>query len=591
MISDNDVSANSDSAKCDSKKRRRFGRVRDADKKMRRQSHEIGNDCNCTRYQCFKNTTDKHRSDIINYFNSLKSWDEQSSYLTGLISLVPVLRRKNRQKEGEANFRACSFFYKIRVKQELGIKELPICLKAFCAFHGITRRRVATIQNSLKLSGKSPVDGRGKHQNRKHKLSAETVNNIITHIKSFKGRNSHYSIGKSKRLYLPQELTISKMYSMYKKLYPQHIVSYQSYRDIFNTKFNIAFGYPRSDTCSICDENAATLKMLNAKLVACSGDEATNKLNSEVKKLETARMLHLKKAETFYERKRCARKQSRKEEYVEAICMDYIKNLPLPNIATNDVYYKRQLSFFGFNVHCLSNADAIFYAYTEVIAKKGSNEVVSFLDNYITEFLDPRIKILRIFCDSCGGQNKNFTLFRYLHYLVHTRKRFEKVHVTFPIRGHSYMECDKNTGLINTKAVTETPNDWIEVIKSSRCKPSPFKVISVDQSMVRDWASFLEPLYAKKCPFLSRPIRELEVRYEHERMIFHRDSYNGLWTSSIVTLAKRKTIRGPPLQEGEFYYPQQAYQGMFLTNLLILSLLMKLSIQLQFHSKKKSMRT
>ena len=30
------------------------------------------------------------------------------------------------------------------------------------------------------------------------------------------------------------------------------LVSYESYRTIFNTKFHIGFGYPRKDTCSVC---------------------------------------------------------------------------------------------------------------------------------------------------------------------------------------------------------------------------------------------------------------------------------------------------------------------------------------------------
>lgn len=32
-------------------------------------------------------------------------------------------------------------------------------------------------------------------------------------------------------------------------------LSLESYRNIFNKNFNIGFGYPRSDTCSYCDEN------------------------------------------------------------------------------------------------------------------------------------------------------------------------------------------------------------------------------------------------------------------------------------------------------------------------------------------------
>lgn len=37
------------------------------------------------------------------------------------------------------------------------------------------------------------------------------------------------------------------------------LVSYSPYRDIFNAKYNTAFGYRQSDTCPICDKNTATL--------------------------------------------------------------------------------------------------------------------------------------------------------------------------------------------------------------------------------------------------------------------------------------------------------------------------------------------
>lgn len=241
--------------------------------------------------------------------------------------------------------------------------------------------------------------------------------------------------------------------------------------------------------------------------------------------------------------------------------MDFQKNLPVPNISTNDVYYKRQLSFFSFNIHRLSDGDSVFYTYSEETAKKGANEVCSFLEDYVTHHLSSDVENLTIFCDSCGGQNKNFTTFRYLHHLVHTKKRFKTITVVFPIRGHSYMECDKNMGLINSKARTQHPKDWIEIFRAARCKPAPFKIEEVDQSMVRDWNSFLSSKYTKKCPFLSRPIRELKVSANHPRMIFHRDSYNGNWTSSVMTLPTRRQIRGPPLSAREFLYPPRAYDG------------------------------
>lgn len=106
-------------------------------------------------------------------------------------------------------------------------------------------------------------------------------------------------------------------------------------------------------------------------------------------------------------------------------------------------------------MHRLSDVDSAFYVYTEIVSKEVSNGVVSFLEEYISEVLDQSIQ---------SNQNKSFTLFKYLHYVLHNKKRFEQVRITFPIRGHSYMECDKNVDLTNTKAMTGVPNNWMEVI-------------------------------------------------------------------------------------------------------------------------------
>lgn len=366
---------------------------------------------------------------------------------------------------------------------------------------------------------------------------------------------------KQKKMYLPEELNIKKMYTMYKEKFPDNPISYETYRAIFNTKFNISFGYPRSDTCSSCDEFVAKLAVLNARNANVTLQEK-EKIQNEIKQITVENEVHKKKAETFYTRKRSARKYSLTHIEAEAICMDFQKNLPLPNITTGEVYYKRQLSFYSFNIHRLSDAHSVFYTYTEITANKGANEVCSFLHDYITNHLPQYVKHITIFCDSCAGQNKNFTIFRYTHYLVHSLHRFESVKMVFPIRGDSYMECDKNMGLINCKARAELPEDWVEIFSAARCKPTPFNVERVDMSLVRDWNTFLEPIYIKKCPFMSRPIRELKVSQLHPRIIEHRDSYNGMWTSSIVTQNRRKRQNEPVLAPNEFLFPNKAYNGM-----------------------------
>jgi len=70
--------------------------------------------------------------------------------------------------------------------------------------------------------------------------------------------------------YLSPELTVSKMYHLYKVWCHDKnttAVSERTYRDIFNSKFNL--GSPKSDTCSLCD--SGTDAVSDHKLRADSG--------------------------------------------------------------------------------------------------------------------------------------------------------------------------------------------------------------------------------------------------------------------------------------------------------------------------------
>ncbi|XP_039290187.1 uncharacterized protein LOC120352657 [Nilaparvata lugens] len=492
------------------KKRKSFGRMTDVAKKLCLSSHETGEDCHCKKLKCFESVTPDIRRTLISDFNQIKTYDEQSVYLCGLIACKPVTRHRPRKPENDADFHSYSYTYKVRALKNNDLCEIPVCYKVFLSLHGITAKRVQTLQEALKTTGKAPLDKRGKHENRPNKILEEVADSVFEHIKSFQARQSHYSLAKSKKLYLPDDLNVKKMYNMYKEKFPDHKVSYEKYREIFNSKFNISFGYPRSDTCSFCDKVSVQIDALNDKIKKTNPDlNEYKELSVELESLQTKKELHLRKAKTFYDRKRAARQEAQKNPQKEAIAMDFEKNLPVPNIQTNDVYYRRQLSFYMFNVHVLSTAEAVFYTYPEVCGKKGSDDVSSVLFDFIFNHLDPQVEELTIFCDSCGGQNKNYTIFRLIHYIVHFIKRLKSIKLVFPVRGHSYLECDRNMGLINQKTRVELPSEWNSVVESARAKPSPFKVVSCDdQKIFKAWSKFLSDIYVKKCPFKSRPVRE-----------------------------------------------------------------------------------
>lgn len=542
------------------RKRKSYGRLADAAKKMRAQTHEVGEDCKCLILKCFANIPESERKKLLSDFNSLMNRDSQNLYLSGLVECNLVRQRSKRSEKDDSNLHSYSYKYKVRINRDGTLIEQQVCFKAFKSLHGVSGRRIQTIQEQLTGHGKVLPDQRGKHKNRPHALSEGTVEKVHEFFKSLRGRKSHYSLQKSDKIYLPDDLNIKKLLDMYKEKNPQNALSYHSFLNIFQKEYNFAFGYPRSDTCSTCDEAKAKKNMLNVELNKASSPETVQSLQKQIKTIETELELHQRKGQTFYDRKRACRQMCSTKVDHAAIAMDYQKNLSVPNISTNLVYYKRQLTVNLFNIHNLTTGEAYFFCYDQTIARKGSNEVASLLHHYIFNILAPDVKHLHIFCDSCGGQNKNKTLLRYIHYVVHQAKRLTSITMTFPERGHSYMECDRDMTLIPKKRAAELPQDWYQAIREARVKPCPFTVIECDQTMIKDWVNFFDNsgYYKKTLTVPTRPIKEIRIEEAHPRTLSFRQNYNGMWESSIITAKKSTTTRMP---EGEFLYPMEAYDG------------------------------
>lgn len=127
--------------------------------------------------------------------------------------------------------------------------EKNVCKTALYLLHGIGRGKLENLLTSLKISADPPKDNRGKHKNRHHAISYETKNMNIDHITILKGGESHYRLKDSRKIYLPEELNITKKQNPWVK-----DSLYETYRQIFDNNFNIEFGCPRTDTCSTCDE-------------------------------------------------------------------------------------------------------------------------------------------------------------------------------------------------------------------------------------------------------------------------------------------------------------------------------------------------
>ena len=382
-----------------------------------------------------------------------------------------------------------------------------MCQEAFASLHGIGLTRIKRIARYGAEHIHSPAENRGGYR-KERALSEEVRQQIHQHISSFPPQESHYSRKDNyARQYLPAELTVAQMHRMYLELYEPDVhaqmqsgekvvpvVKYEYYPEYFNRNFNLSFGQPRTDTCSICDELSVRIR---------------NESSAETKRqLEQELSLHHRKAEIFYESLRQCTKLAVENENVATICFDFQKNMPLPKLSVNEIYYMRQLWLFNFGVHNCKDKSASMYCWDEPTAKRGANEVVSCLHHYFTQ-LPEVVDTLYLFPDGCGGQNKNSIVMCFLYSLVKLG-RFRLIVHTFPIRGHSFLPCDRDFALIEKLAVKNdtvyVPAQWISLIQSAR-PSNPFYCVTVNQQMVYDFRSHNAKLFKNAYKSEGRKIR------------------------------------------------------------------------------------
>lgn len=303
-----------------------------------------GPDCRCARLKCFEKILEDTRNATLTKFNMLESKDAQDSHLAGLISFCPPRQRRSRKRHQdvpqdnenhEVEFAAdepllqkhqhlASFKYKIKD----GTREVLVCAKAFCSIYGISKERLRRIRLCLVKTGKSPQDRRGHHANKPRKTDGRVYTTIRDHIKSFKCRQSHYSRRDNPNIYyLPETLSCKKMYKIFCEENEDLRVSYKVYWQVFTREFKLKFGVPKSDTCGICDN---LMQQMNLET------DMTKKAD-----LKTEKKLHLCKAEKFYQLKKHYRKLARQhpDDY-SCISFDFMQNLPVPHIRTNEVFLR-----------------------------------------------------------------------------------------------------------------------------------------------------------------------------------------------------------------------------------------------------------
>lgn len=426
-------------------------------------------ECRCG---CYKQFNDEERNLIFKNFCDIQDHSLQNSYLQGCVQNVMAEKKRRRPRIDSPSVAArASFVYTITVGQ----KSIKVCQAAFVALHGI---KVSRLKRKVLQFDKDIRDGRGKH-NQHHQISNDIRDRIRQHIQLFPARESHYSRSQNThRRYLDPSLSVAAMHQDFLKenVDLNGLVKYWLYYEIFNTEFNISFGYPRSDICDTCER-------LQAEIKAAETSEDT----AAKKRLATEKELHLRKAEVFQVQLNEVTEQAKSNETIVVLAMDFQKNLPLPLTGVSQEYYKRQLWIHNFCIHECSEEKSTMFLYSENFAGKGPNDVLSCLQFYI-KTLPAEVRRIDLFADNCFSQNKNRYIVAFFHTLVHNT-RIKEVNIYYPLPGHSRMPCDRDFGRIEKrkrkKDKVSLPSQWVELVKSTDHQ-NPFAVVYVEHPLTDD---------------------------------------------------------------------------------------------------------
>lgn len=404
---------------------------------------------NCTncRFKCSSNFTEHDRTEICKAYWGLRDNKRQKDFIIKNVQSLEPKRRK--VDKDSASARAVSKIYHLENSKGRFRTCANFFRKTLCISNGPIETALKGKDSSGTFQG---VDRRGR-KTPGNKTSEEQISLVKEHIESFPVMESHYVRQSSKKKYLDSRLSILKMYELYTEMCKtrnERPVSEFVYRNIFCTCYNLAFFKPKKDQCATCSR----YKLAD---------------NKRKKELEADYSMHIIRKNECNEAKEKDKVRSQNDVSFVTANFDLQSVLQLPYSAVSEFYYARKICVYNLTIYEGFGKNAYCFCWNELNGKRGSNEIGSILLMYI-EKMPSTVTEISLFCDTCGGQNRNQQVAAALLYAVH-HTHMTVIELKFLESGHSHMECDSMHSAIENAKKNESAfimNDWINIFKRAR---------------------------------------------------------------------------------------------------------------------------
>lgn len=194
-----------------------------------------------------------------------------------------------------------------------------------------------------------------------------------------------------------------------------------TYRNIFNREFNLFFHVPKKDLCDFCTQYRNTSR--------------------KSQELEMRFRTHCQQKALARKAKELSKTKAKANSNFMSACFDLEKVLACPHGDISSFYYHRKLALYNLTAYSLGTTEAHCYLWTEVIARRGANEVASCLYYFVKFYQSKGVTVFEFFSDNCTGQNRNRTIATLWWYIMQN-SQLERIRHSFLEVGHTQNEND-----------------------------------------------------------------------------------------------------------------------------------------------------
>lgn len=207
------------------------------------------------------------------------------------------------------------------------------------------------------------------------------------------------------------------------------------------------------------------------------------------------------------------------------------------------MFYLSQLSCYNLGIYVSDMNRSFMCTWHEGIAGRGSNTIASCLLTLLNKKDIITKKELTIWSDNCGGQNKNQTLL-FLYIFLVAQQTFTMIEHKFLVVGHSYMQCDRDFGLIEKRkrlSQPMVPKDLHEIIKTAKYTP-PFEILDMEEHVFFNLKAKATELLNTKSLKISQ-LSQIRVQSPNPTKVYVKETHSCLegW-KSVNVLKKGKTL-------------------------------------------------